>query len=611
MQVPSFAGLTSGTQRVFARFPETMLAAVAAAILALLSIRNSPHIGLPAAWAATGLGISACFSVTMLSEGIARSATPRFTRLRLVLGVLVAGGLIALAVMWPGWSDSVRAHRLIHFALASHLLAAFAPFTLHHRPNAFWQYNRALFTRFLVGGVYSAVLFGGLAVALRASKPLFGIHVSERIFVDLWLVIAFVFNTGYFLAGVPEDFDALESDTSYPGGLKVFAQFVLVPLVALYVVILTAYLVKVLVTGEWPNGWIGWLVSSVSAAGLLAILLVHPVRDRDENRWVSRFSRIFYLALLPSIGMLFAAIGKRIGQYGFTEERYYLLALALWITGISLGYSFRRRADIRWIPIALFVLAAVTAFGPGGAYTVSRIDQTARLQRLLSKHGLLAQGHIQPADTTLGFAEQKSLSAIIEYLAGTHGIRALPTPLRQAAERDSAYRASVPASGGEDRRGGTLVAQAVMRGLGLGYVSKWQSDEASNLNFFVPPRTGAVESISGYDYEVSLAGGLPLDVAITGHRVRLELQRTRLELLLTEDGAQTRTFALDSLLNSLKRRQLAPASVALSEPIRLQPAGDGLAACLVITQLTAHMSADTLAYLSLNGSLLLRGWGER
>lgn len=611
MQVPSFAGLTRGTQRVFTRFPETMLVAVAAAVMAVLSVRHDTHPGSLAWLAACVLAISAFFSITMLSESIARPATGRFTRARLFLGVIGAGGVVALALMWPGWSDSVRLHRLIHFAVASHLLAAFAPFVVRHQPNAFWHYNRTLFTRFLVGGLYSAVLFAGLAMALAASKPLFGLQVHEQLYADLWFVIVFIFNTGYFLAGVPELPDALEHDTSYPSGLKVFAQFVLVPLVALYVVILTAYLVKVLVTGEWPNGWIGWLVSSVSAAGLLAILLVHPVRDRDENRWVSRFSRIFYLALLPSIGMLFAAIGKRIGQYGFTEERYYLLALALWITGIALGYSFRRRADIRWIPIALFVLAAVTAFGPGGAYTVSRLDQTARLQRLLSKHGLLAQGHIQPADTTLGFAEQKSLSAIIEYLAGTHGLRALPTPLRQAAERDSAYRASVPASGSEDQRGGTLVAQAVMRGLGLGYVSKWQSDEARNLNFFVPPRTGAVESISGYDYEVSLAGGLPLDVAIAGHKVRLELQRTRLELLLTEDGAGTRTFALDSLLNSLKHRQLAPASVPLSEPIRLQPAGDGPAACLVITQLTAHMSADTLAYLSLNGSLLLRGWGER
>lgn len=611
MQMPSLAGLTSSTRRVFTRFPETMCTAVAAAVLAVLSIRNEARPGTLAWWAAASLGISAFFSVTMFTEGIARSSAPRFTRLRMLVGVVVAVGIVAVALEWPGWSDSVRAHRLIHFALATHLLAAFAPFTLRHRPNAFWQYNRVLFTRFLVGGVYSAVLFAGLAIALAASKPLFGVQIPERVYPELWLVIAFVFNTGYFLAGVPQDLDALDSDTSYPNGLKVFAQFVLVPLVALYLVILTAYLVKVLVTGEWPNGWIGWLVSSVSAAGLLAILLVHPVRDRDENLWVSRFSQTFYLALLPSIGMLFAAIGKRIGQYGFTEERYYLLALALWITGISLGYSLRRRADIRWIPIALFVLAALTAFGPGGAYTVSRLDQSARLQRLLSQHGLLAQGRIQPADTTVGFDEQKSLSAIIEYLAGTYGIRSLPTPLRHAVERDSAFRANVGASSGTDRQGGTLVAQAAMRGLGLGYVGKWQTADANNLNFYVPPRAGTVESISGYDYEVALSSGLPVYFVVAGRNGRLELQRGRSELVLTEDGADTRAFALDALLDSLRRKQLAPASLELKEPIRLQSAGGGPAACLILTQLTAHLSGDTLTDLSLNGSLLLQRRGDR
>lgn len=611
MKVPSLAGLTTGTQRVLKRFPETMLVAVAAAILAVLFVRNSANLNSLAWWAASSLAISIFFSITMLTESIARPATGRFTPPRLFLGALAAGGVIALALMWPGWSDSVRLHRLIHCAVASHLLASFAPFVVRHQPNAFWQYNRTLFTRCLVGVLYSAVLFAGLAIALAASKPLFGLRVPGQLYANLWFVIVFVFTTGYVLAGVPEDLDALELDTSYPNGLKVFAQFVLVPLVALYLVILTAYLVKVLVTGEWPNGWIGWLVSSVSAAGLLAILLVHPVRDRDENRWVSGFSRIFYLALLPSIGMLFAAIGKRIGQYGFTEERYYLLALALWITGIALGYSFRRRADIRWIPIALFVLATVTAFGPGGAYTVSRLDQTARLERLLSKHGLLVHGHIQPADTTLSFAEQKSLSAIVEYLAGTHGITALPTALRRVAESDSAYHATASAPGNHAGGGGDLIAKAVMRALGLGYISKWESGEARNLNFYVPPRSGTVEPIGGYEYRVSLDGGVPADFEVAGRRVRLQLQRTRLELLLSDDRGGNSTFALDSLLESLQRRQLEPASVELYQPIRLQPSAGDASARLVLTQLTARMSADTLQYLSLNGSLLLRGWGDR
>ncbi len=611
MQVPLLAGLTAGTQRVLGRFPEAMLVAVASGILGAWSVRHGTHLTTPAWWAATGLGISAFFSVTMLTERLARPAGHRFGAPRILMSALATVGLIAIAMLWPGWSNSVRAHRLIHFGLATHLLASFAPFAFRHQPNAFWQYNRTLFMRFFVGGLHSAVLFAGLAMALTASKPLFGVHVSDSTYLGLWCVIVFVFNTGYFLAGVPEDIDALELDTSYPGGLKVFAQFVLVPLVALYVVILSAYLVKVLVTGEWPNGWIGWLVSSVSAAGLLAILLVHPVRDRDENRWVSRFATLFYIALLPSLGMLFAAIGKRIGQYGFTEERYYLLALALWITGIALGYSFRRRADIRWIPIALFALAAATSFGPAGAYTISRLDQTARLQRLLARHGLLVEGRVHPASAVLPYADQKSLSAVIEYLAGTHGITALPMALRRAAEKDSLYRAQAPDSAGSNQRGGDLVAQAVMRGLGLNYVHKWQSDMAPSLNFFASPRTGAIEPIRGYEYMVSLDGGFPADFEIAGHKSRLELLRARPALVLTDDAGSTCVFALDSLLDGLKRGQIAPAGVPLYEPLRLESSAGEPPARLVISQLTAQMSADTLKDLSLHGRLFLGGGGGK
>jgi hypothetical protein len=51
-------------------------------------------------------------------------------------------------------------------------------------------------------------------------------------------------------------------------GLKVFAQYLLVPIVIRHLVILTAYLVKVLITWDWPSGWIGWLVSGVAAVGI-------------------------------------------------------------------------------------------------------------------------------------------------------------------------------------------------------------------------------------------------------------------------------------------------------------------------------------------------------
>ena len=71
------------------------------------------------------------------------------------------------------------------------------------------------------------------------------------------------------------------------------------------------------------------------------------MKDRPENRWVALFSRSFLIGLLPAIAMLFAALGKRVDQYGMTENRYFVWVWAIWITGITLFYLFRPRGRIR------------------------------------------------------------------------------------------------------------------------------------------------------------------------------------------------------------------------------------------------------------------------
>jgi hypothetical protein len=83
--------------------------------------------------------------------------------------------------------------------------------------------------------------------------------------------------------------------------------------------------------------------------------------------------------MLPAIAMLLAAIGKRVFQYGITEDRYFIAVLSLWLTAIAITFIARRNADIRWIPITLSLLAFATAFGPWGAYTVSRDSQLGHL----------------------------------------------------------------------------------------------------------------------------------------------------------------------------------------------------------------------------------------
>ena len=133
--------------------------------------------------------------------------------------------------------------------------------------------------RVAVGGLCS-----GAAIALAALDKLFGVDVPGTGYLRLWFTFGFVFNTWFFLGGVPRDFAALEASRDYPAGIKAFTQYVLLPIVAVYLVILTAYLVKVLPTWNWPSGWIGWLVSSVAAAGILSLRLVHPAATAAADR---------------------------------------------------------------------------------------------------------------------------------------------------------------------------------------------------------------------------------------------------------------------------------------------------------------------------------------
>ena len=599
MRLPTFAGLTAATRDVIARFPEAFLAGVAAAVAAMVTVHGQHHALPGAVWAAAGLAISLCFVAATLSEGLRPERVGRFDRTRLLLDLAACAAAVAFAFAWGRWGDYAKVHHLIQFALAAHLCAAFAPFVRRHDANAFWQWNRSLFVRFVIGGLFSAVLFGGLAMALAALKPLFGLHLPERTFFDLWLAVAFVFQTAYVLAGVPRDFDALAADRDYPVVLRVFAQYLLVPLVALYLLMLTVYLVKVLVTGQWPNGWIGWLVSSVSVAGLLAILLVHPVRDRDENRWIDTFTRWFFVLLLPAVGMLFAAIGKRIGQYGVTEERYDLFALAVWVALVAAGYSWRRRADIRWIPISLCAVALLTSFGPWGAYSVSRADQTQRLLRRIAELGVRSDG--TPANPAqLGFEARKRLSDGVRYLVGNHGADALPAPLRAAAERDEAWRTRTRAADHDGER----AAQAVMTGLGQVYVTRWDTVEMRRFEFRADNGSPEEESLVGFTRLVQLKSFPTAEFGPESSGVRVKFEPRSLQMTLADHEGGRWTFAFDSLVAALIERGSATAG-PVRDAVRIESASGTSRARMLLRELSGQQQADTVTVHRLDADVLI------
>ena len=417
------------------RFPLVLMAGVMAAVAACVEASTHGESD----WAtrmlvAASLGLPLLFATASLAE---LRAWPHARAWLLHGAALLTLALVAW--QWPEWTDAARFTRYALLSASFHLSAAFLANITRHEPQGFWQFNRVLFIRALTTALYSAVLFAGLAAALAAIDVLFKVGISPQRYGQLMSLVAFGFATWFFTAGIPDPLTQLDTDTSYPDGLRKFAQYLLIPLVVIYLLILTTYLGRVVITREWPSGWIGNLVSSVSIAGMLAWLLVRPLEDKPEYAWVLRYTRGFYIALLPSIAMLWMALAKRIGQYGLTERRTIAAAGALWLTGIALYYIASRSRNIKLIPVSLCAVTVLLSAGPLSAFSLSRENQLARLEARLVRTQLLRNGKLVRAVRVPADSDVAAIGDAVYYLRLTHGAKVfypwLSDSLRTALEQ--------------------------------------------------------------------------------------------------------------------------------------------------------------------------------
>lgn len=425
MKLPSLKILLVRALQTLRRFPLVLMSAAVATTVSVYMIEHDGKVSptlenlLPTA----ALGIALFFMLTVLAEK--RNWSPALTWLVQSAGVLT---LVCYYFTLPdtgiGKSEA-HAMRFLLFALVVHSLVSFAPYLNRGELNGFWQYNKSLLLRFLTAGFYSAALFIGLSIALLAVDQLFELHIRGVRYPQLFFIISGLFNTWFFLAGAPRDFAALESDDDYPKGLKVFTQHVLLPLVVIYLAILYAYEAKIIFEWNWPKGWVANLVLFFSVVGILALLLLHPIQRLQENKWVSRFAKWYYLALIPLVAMLLLAIQVRINEYGFTESRYFVLVMGLALAAVVLYFIFSREKNIKIVPVLLCAIAFFSSFGPWGAFTVSRQSQAQRFEKLLMKHNLLREGVIIKAAQAAPPEDVQQLFSIMQYLQQRHGSAAL------------------------------------------------------------------------------------------------------------------------------------------------------------------------------------------
>jgi hypothetical protein len=203
------------------------------------------------------------------------------------------------------------------------------------------------------------------------------------------------------------------------------------PLLTAYTAILYIYFVKIIVVSEWPVGLVSHLVLWYAVIVTLVLFLISPIKD--ENNWATWFSAWMPRIILPVLVMMFISMGIRINAYGVTENRYYVVVLALWVSAMMLYFSFIKKRINIVIPITLALIALISVFGPLSSYSVSIRSQNNRLQAILIKNDMLQEGKIKTAPADISRDDKYEISRKLDYFSQNHSlqeIKCLPQNFR-------------------------------------------------------------------------------------------------------------------------------------------------------------------------------------
>jgi hypothetical protein len=579
MRFPSLVTLGQHGREVIVRFPWTMTAGVLAAGAAIVATTES---GNTTQWVrvamVSALGLPLTIALTLLAEERGWSA-----RRNAALNLAGAALLALFYLFWPGPDRKHEAIRYFQLSAGLHLLVATLPFLGYPESNAFWQYNRRLFQAILRAVLFSLVLFVGFAIALGALDKLFGVDVPGELYGRLFLIIALVINTAIFLADVPHALRELSSDTSYPRVLQVFARYILTPIVFVYLILLLAYLVKIIAGGEWPSGWIGWLVTSVAVAGLLGFLLVHPLRDHPSEGWIRAYTRWLFIGLIPAAVMLLVAFWKRVLPYGLTELRLLGLLLGLWLLALAVSYTLRPHAGIRRIPVTLAALFLLTAYGPLSLTSLSVSSQGRRLRQLVG-------------DSRPGQQNAREASAALRFLL-EHGAR---TQIAAALHRELPSLAWDSLPDQRDRR--DSAASRILKLADIPYVPEYAYSPQGYLYLSAQRQTAT--PLTGYDWmlEVSSANVAPLVAGVDTVWIRFDSATSVVRVRVQHD---TLLFDLRRIAGIILENPTLPRHNLPAEQLRFEAATSGRRARLALESLHGKMLGDSIDVRGWQGKLFL------
>lgn len=431
MNIPSLTEISNKAHSAIQRFPITLLWAILGSLYCIFLAEKTNYDLFDNDFDSILtiiLGISWLIGTQFFMEQLKDQKKWRWLKLL----VLVLLGLFYWYLPHVQYYDEnpIYTFRFFLYLIAGHLFMLFAPFILNWDKNAYWNYLKIIAIAIIRSLFFSGILYIGLILALAAIDALFDISIPGKRYGQLFIFCLGIVNTWIYLSDFPKNI--LHNTTiNFQKALEVLVKYILIPLILLYLLILYAYSIKIILNWELPKGWVSYLVIVLSLLGYTIQVLINPVQKTLKSWTINKFYPWFYFFLIPLNILLFVAIVRRINDYGITENRYFVFAIALWNVAMIAYVLLSKKKALIVIPSTLFIIAIFSSFGFWSAFSISKKSQTQQFTEIFNAVKL--KNNLATAD------EFDRLKSILRYLEDRKTVSSLDkiTNLNLEGFRDS------------------------------------------------------------------------------------------------------------------------------------------------------------------------------
>lgn len=413
--------LVTAFREAWRRFPVTVLYVLYTVVWCVvytifeIDLYNTPWSGktVAALWYLGGVGVPLTLAVSLWCEYLSRPSRPYMV----IANLLLFADAIYI-MCGSGLTDVWMVGRM---AIITALVVAiiFVP----SRKAWAWNFANAQVVSLMTAGVFAMAFSIAISIIFGTIFALFSVENFKLMFC-VQEIVGIVVPSIIFLHLVPrvEQVDGLAESfkaTKFQCGT---AKFFFLAITVIYMAILYVYGLKILFTWELPRGVVTWSVTGLTGAVLVTLFLLEGVRrTHPDDALTLRATRLLPMAMIPLFVLMSVGVLYRIGQYGMTASRLYVLTFNVWCYVVFAYMIFSRTRRFNGVAISFAVVFLLTSILPYANYiTLSNHMMRSQLRDAFKVMGF-SEFPVSEADFVKAFgklpaSERNDVESMMKYL---------------------------------------------------------------------------------------------------------------------------------------------------------------------------------------------------